>query len=262
MANEPISDIIDRALTADFDMGWDWFLAAVPLVLAYVLFRRRVAHGPLAWIGITVFVLFLPNAAYPLTDLLHFVLKVRQRPYLPAWAIALIVIPQYVLFIGTSFLAYILSLKFVGEYLNGNGKARLAMPAEVSLHFLCALGIFLGRALRLNSWDALTHPEAVAKASALAFDRWKYALFVIGTSVIVGLLYYCGRFMVDAIQNRFRQASTLDELPALLRRAGFELGRDADGRLFLRQEIPHAVPLTLQPARQANAVINRFESVS
>jgi uncharacterized membrane protein len=207
----------------------------VPLALAFLLFRRPNRVGLLWWVGLAAFVLFLPNAAYPLTDFLHFVLKVRQRPYLPAWAVGLFVVPEYVLYIGSSFLAYTLSLQYLGTYLRRAGKPGWVRPAEALLHALCAVGIYLGRALRLNSWDALTHPGTVVEASAGAFDRAKSALFVVGTAIVVAAAYYAVRQVLDVIATRQPAEASREDLLGLLHQAGFEVGYDADGRLFLRR---------------------------
>ena len=135
MGTSTLTDVIQQSTsTPDFAMGWDLILAVVPLALAIVLFRRGLSRGPLWWAGLVLFVLFLPNAAYPLTDFLHFVLKVRQRPHLPAWAVGLLVVPEYFLYIGASFLAYVLSLQFLGEYLRRIGRPRAVAPVEGLLH--------------------------------------------------------------------------------------------------------------------------------
>jgi uncharacterized membrane protein len=236
MGSSNLTDVIQQALDPDFAMGWDLFLALVPLALAFVLFRHGPTRGPLWWIGVVLFVLFLPNAAYPLTDFLHFVLKVRQRPHLPAWAVALLVVPEYFLYIGASFLAYVLSLQFLGDYLRRIGRPRAAVPLVGVLHALSALGIYLGRVLRLNSWDALTRPIAVVGASAGAFDRAKTSLFVVGTGILVASAYYVVRYLTDAIRNARPGDASRDELLALLDRTGFEVGRDADGSLFMRRK--------------------------
>jgi uncharacterized membrane protein len=236
MDTPTLTDVIQQALDPDFAMGWDLFLALVPLALAVFLFRRGQSRGPVWWVSLALFVLFLPNAAYPLTDFLHFVLKVRQRPHLPAWAVALLVVPEYFVYIGASFLAYVLSLQFMGAYVRRIGKPRVVASLEALLHALSALGIYLGRVLRLNSWDALTHPVTVVGASAGAFDRAKTSLFVVGTCILVAAAYYAIRFLIDAVLNRRPISASQDELLGLLDRVGYEVGRDADGRLFLRRQ--------------------------
>jgi uncharacterized membrane protein len=236
MDTETIPEIVQRALDPDFSMGWDLFLAGVPLALAFVLFRRARSRGPVWWAGLALFVLFLPNAAYPLTDFLHFVLKIRQRPYLPAWAVGLLVIPEYLVYIGASFLAYVLSLRFLGDYLRSHGKVRLVAPVELVLHGLCALGIYLGRMPRLNSWDVLTRPATVLEKSAGALDQPKSVLFIAITAVVVAAAYYPARSLVDALRRGHSAAPPRHELIGLLERNGYEVGRDAEGRLFLSRK--------------------------
>jgi uncharacterized membrane protein len=235
MDNETISQIIRRSLNPDFAMDWDFFLACVPLVLAYILFGRPGKRGPLWWLGLTLFILFLPNAAYPLTDILHFVLKVRQRPYLPTWAVGVIVVPEYLLFISASFLAYVFSLQLLGDYLRSIRLPRMVRPVEVLLHAACAVGIYLGRALRLNSWDALTKPATVAEKSVGAFDHAKSLLFIAGTAFVIAIAYYLVGLVTMAIRHRRPAEPGRDELLRLLDRNGYEVGRDSAGRLFLRR---------------------------
>jgi uncharacterized membrane protein len=232
---ETIPGIIRRSLNPDFAMDWDFFLACVPLVVAYLLFSRPGKRGLFWWFGLVLFVLFLPNAAYPVTDILHFVLKVRQRPYLPTWAVGLIVVPEYLLFIGASFLAYVLSLHLLGDYLRKHGLPRMVRPAELVLHAACAVGIYLGRALRLNSWDALTKPATVAEKSVGAFDHTKSVLFIAGTTAIIAIAYYLIGFLVTAVRHRRPLEPGRDELLRLLDHNGYEVGRDSAGRLFLRR---------------------------
>ncbi len=228
METSTIQYIVQRALTPDFAMDRGFVLAMVPLAIAALLFRRSGKRGPIWWAGVVLFVLFLPNAAYPLTDILHFVAKVRQRPYLPSWAISLIVMPQYFLYIGASFLAYAVSLRLCGQYLRRTGFAKLVVPVELLLHASTAVGVYLGRAIRMDSWDALTNPGQVVEASAGAF--------VVGTGLIVAVAYYAARYILDAIGNRRPADSSPEELLSLLHHAGFEVGRDLDGRPFVRRK--------------------------
>jgi uncharacterized membrane protein len=236
MENEAVPDIIRRALNPDFAMDWGFFLALVPLCLAAWLFQPTRRPGPVWWAGVVLFILFLPNAAYPLTDILHFVLKVRQRPYLPTWAVGLIVVPEYLVYIGVSLLSYVLSLHRIGSYLRYNGLPRLVLPMELTLHAASAVGIYLGRSPRLNSWDALTHPKTVLELSAGALDRGKSSLFIFGTALIIAIAYYLVGYVVTAVQRRQVSALGPDELHRLLDRSGYEVGRDPAGHLFLRRK--------------------------
>jgi uncharacterized membrane protein len=54
----------------------------------------------------------------------------------------------------------------VGRYLRKNGRAGWVLPAELTLHGLCAVGIHLGRFDRLNTWDAVARPDGLWQGMA------------------------------------------------------------------------------------------------
>ncbi len=93
-----MADWIHLALQPHFHLSWNLFLALAPLGLAWWLFRRTERRGWLWWPLLVAFILFLPNAAYTLTDIIHFIDEVRySEPQLPEWSVAYIVIPKYTL---------------------------------------------------------------------------------------------------------------------------------------------------------------------
>ena len=67
---------IRLSLKPHFHIGWNFFLAFVPFVLSLYLFRRETRRGWLWWPLLLVFIAFLPNAAYTLTDIIHFISEV------------------------------------------------------------------------------------------------------------------------------------------------------------------------------------------
>jgi uncharacterized membrane protein len=145
-------------------MWWNLALAVVPLVLAVRLFRRPPARRSATWwAGVVAFVLFLPNAPYVLSDVIHLFEAVRaiDSDTVLSWAI----VPQYVVFMTVGVGSFGASIVLVDRFV-GQRRARWVRPA---LCGVCALGMHLGRAVRLNSWDALLRPAAVLKASADTF---------------------------------------------------------------------------------------------
>ena len=157
-------------------MGWNLFLAIVPLILSVLLFRRTqlgsstvtVPPMPLQhrhrswlwWLGVLTFVAFLPNAPYILTDVIHFIDEVQSAS--SVWLITLVLIPLYGAFIFAGFEAYVLSLINLGYYLKQRGLGRYILRTELAIHALSALGIYLGRFLRFNSWDIVTRLDTLA----------------------------------------------------------------------------------------------------
>ena len=170
-------------------MTWNLFLAFVPLALSVWLFRRARSRSALWWIGALVFIAFLPNAPYVLTDIIHFVEDIRRNNY-SIWIITLILIPQYLLFIVAGFEAYVLSLINLGYYLNRQRKSKWILWVELLIHGLSAIGIYLGRFLRFNSWDLITQFETVTGTGITILARKRPVTVIVITFVIITSLYW------------------------------------------------------------------------
>lgn len=138
---------------------WNLFLAFIPLRLSFYLFRLTVMRNFLWWILLLIFVAFLPNALYILTDSIHLI-ELSQKNY-PYWAIILILIPQYTLFIILGFEAYAISLTKMDNYLINFISSKYLILVNIITHSLCIVGVYLGRFERFNSWDLVTKPKIV-----------------------------------------------------------------------------------------------------
>ncbi|WP_310410260.1 DUF1361 domain-containing protein [Chamaesiphon sp. OTE_8_metabat_110] len=125
---------------------------------AYVLRETPQHHRSIFWwVGLFLFLAILPNAPYILTDIIHFYEAVRTLT--SVWTITLIIVPIYIIFIGLGWLSYIFSLANVNRYLHKYQLDRYTNIIEFSLHFLCAIGIYIGRFIRFNSWSLVTQPK-------------------------------------------------------------------------------------------------------
>lgn len=140
---------------------WNLFLAFIPLVLSFWLFRRqRISRTLLWWSLWVVFIAFLPNAPYLLTDIIHLIRGTRSG--IAMWVIALAFIPVHLSAIIGGFEAYVISLINQGYYLKRLGASRSTVwGIELLIHAICALGIYLGRFRRFNSWDLVVTPGNV-----------------------------------------------------------------------------------------------------
>lgn len=175
-------------------MSWQWVvinltLAAVPLVLSLALFRpdRRPSVG--WWLALVAFIAFLPNAPYVLTDVEHFNGEVRATEN--DLHVALVLIPKYAFLFLVGFGCYGYSMLRLERWLRFRGwSLPTVYGADLTLHALCAVGVFIGRVFRFNSWDLAADPWAVASVvrfpqpSSIAILTLLFVVLATGTAAL------------------------------------------------------------------------------
>lgn len=165
---------------------WNLFLAFIPCFLSLWLFRP-LAHFPLIWwIVLLIFLGFLPNAPYILTDTIH-IWEIGRQNY-PLSTIILVLIPQYSAFIWLGFQAYTIALMRWHNYLIYVGKQHYTIAIELGVHWLCVIGMYLGRFERFNSWDLLTRPQfIIAKTLDNLLNVWNLLTLTLSFFILWGL---------------------------------------------------------------------------
>lgn len=166
---------------------WNLFLAWIPFVLAVAVYDRWRRHGAAAVLLAlgALWLLFFPNAPYIVTDYVHLE-RTADAPY---WYDAVTVSA----FAWTGLLlgfASLFLMQTVVRQWRGVVSGWVFAAAALALG---SLGIYLGRFLRLNSWDALEHPSVLPRIlHAAARDPFAYQQ-AIGVTVLftlaLGLAY-------------------------------------------------------------------------
>lgn len=138
-------------------MLWNLFLAYIPFLVSSLfidrpmLIDKKFLFIPLA----LLWLVFIPNTFYMITDLFH----LNEPHAMPLWFDTLLIVS----FSWNGLLLGIISVQqmesvmriFLGKY-----------TAAIFLYpvfFLNALGVFIGRFLRYNSWDVITDPLGLVK---------------------------------------------------------------------------------------------------
>ncbi|SJZ79147.1 DUF1361 domain-containing protein [Sediminibacterium ginsengisoli] len=139
---------------------WNTFLAAIPYIMGCRL-QQYNKLGPGAFATAVIWLLFLPNAPYLLTDIFHF----EERPGFPVWFDMIMVSSGS----WNGLILGVISLMQFETFL-----AKLVKPFWVKVGMftgllLCSYGIFIGRYLRFNSWDVFTSPKMIISSSAHHF---------------------------------------------------------------------------------------------
>jgi uncharacterized membrane protein len=145
---------------------WNLFLALVPAFASAALVRADRLGARVIAVGCAaVWLLFLPNAPYLITDLVH----LHPRPPVPYWFDILL----FTAFAGAGILAAFSSFRDV-EFVVARRFGRAASWAVLALAaFASGFGIYLGRVERLNSWDVFTQPAGLlAAVTERLFAPW------------------------------------------------------------------------------------------
>jgi len=171
-------------------LGWFLLAAGFALLLGRWGVHLRKTQRTWLWgLGVVAFLAFLPNAPYLLTDIIHLIRGISSGR-LSTWATALVFVPVHLTAILLGFEAYVISLLNLNYYLKHHGAQALVLPVELLIHGLCALGVFLGRFIRLNSWDLVTDPLDVVMITLNTLtSKWPMAMIVL-TFLIVTTLYW------------------------------------------------------------------------
>jgi uncharacterized membrane protein len=179
-------------------LPWNLFLAWVPFICALIvgtLAERRNSWPAVTFFGI-VWLLFLPNAPYLMTDLVHLG-PVREAPF---WFDVLLMCS----FAVNGLLLGFASLAIVQQQVRRRFGATWSWVLALASLSLCGYGIYLGRFLRWNSWDALDSPGMLVRQLSTLSDPLSQP-----AAVIVSLLF--GSFLVLCYFVTVATARALDD---------------------------------------------------
>jgi uncharacterized membrane protein len=176
------------------------------MVLALVLFSSSVFTNPARrgvawWLGFGAWVLFLPNAPYLLTDVVHMVHDIKHAPS-DTWAYLVIV--TYGALFACGLVSYALSLQLFRRFLHRAVRSPFVAPAIVLVHALCVLAMYLGRFIRLNSWDVLVAPREVV-GSVMHVPRPTTVVVLALMFVVVGVGVFVTLAIADKVFARARR---------------------------------------------------------
>ena len=194
--------------TAYLFLIWNLFLAWIPFVLSGLINHVYQNAKKGLWLKIllglcfALWLAFFPNAPYMLTDFVHF----SGRSFLEfsngviqfeAWYDFI----MFSSFIITGFLLGFISLRIVHMIIkNMLGAMWGWVFAFVSLG-LGSYAIYLGRFIRLNSWDIWHNPAKLVKSVLNSFTS-KNFLFVMLFTLMLSMLYLAFSSVVNMGDDR------------------------------------------------------------
>jgi uncharacterized membrane protein len=178
---------------------WNIFLGAIPYLLSLYLFPKKgklIRTTQLWSIVFTLFILFLPNAPYLITDIMHLFTgsphTIQDGPVISFFSILSSAIIGAVLFV--------LSYDNFEMYAKREWSLKEKM-IRIPMFILIAVGVYFGRFLRLNSWDALVRPEKTIQ-SVLELVSIQGIIYVgLFTLLELGLFYLYKQFTWTTVSS-------------------------------------------------------------
>ena len=164
---------------------WNLFLAYIPYCIANYL--RKTAEGIKNeikfWFIFFCWLLFVPNSFYIVTDLFH----LDEGTAAPQWYDLALIFS----FAWNGLMFGVLSVLTM-ENLIGK-KTRFKWVFVYAIMWLNAMGIYIGRYLRFNSWDIITNPfQLTADIVYLCFhplrNKGEWAM-IICFAILMTLIY-------------------------------------------------------------------------
>ena len=171
-------------------MGWNIFLALIPLIFGWLLLKTRQKVLKVAFALIWFF--FLPNTLYLITDLPHIFRQWHHMHNAGQIVLAL----QYFTLISVGLATFILALYPVEKALLRSSwpKKKSLVPLLIIMtNFFIGMGIVLGRVQRINSWDIIVDIPRVIHASLSIFNSLELILLVLFFSLFANLYYFLCR---------------------------------------------------------------------
>jgi len=160
---------------------WNLVLAWVPYLLSLEFVSYDIRRQKLSSIGILfIWILFLPNGPYIITDLIH----LRLREPIPMWYDVLLVSTMA----WHGLLLTLLSVGNIHHKLQHHFSPMKVWTGLVILFFSSGYGIYMGRFLRLNSWDFFLHPISVLHSSVIDIIHPFHHTTAVWVTVLIGLI--------------------------------------------------------------------------
>ena len=171
---------------------WNLFLAWIPyligiyLPVAYYKMKSKVV----AYFLFVIWFLFWPNSPYILTDLLH----LKQKQNIPLWFDLGLILS----FAWAGLMLGYISLIEIQNLIRKRTNRTVSWIFASFMLLIGALGIYIGRYGRLNSWDIL-NPDKLYTTLFMHFNDNLMRLDMLGMTFMYGIFLFLGYITVKII---------------------------------------------------------------
>ncbi len=180
-------------------MSFNLFLALIPVLFGYLMLKAKNSKLKLFY-GF-IWLLFLPNTAYLLMDIIHLFEQWTKVDYF----FKILIISQYILLLFLGVITFIYAVYFFEKMIS---KAKKARSFDVSLvifvlNLLIGFGVILGYTQRTNSWYIFTQPIRVIEDTLNLLNSPNLIAASLVFGILANLLYfYFSRPIIKTFRGR------------------------------------------------------------
>lgn len=180
-------------------LPWNLFLAFIPYwITGWVTANIRIIKQKYKLVLVlALWLLFVPNSFYIITDLFHLT-HIRSAP---KWFDLLLIFS----FAWNGILCGIISLQRVESILQSAWRKEFSILLVFAVMWLNALGIYIGRFLRFNSWDIISDPISLASEIFIMIfqpiDNWYAWGMTFCYAIFMSLLYISIKKITETIKQ-------------------------------------------------------------
>jgi len=166
-------------------MTYNLCLAAIAVIAGWLAIKN--SHFWLRIIFGFVWLLFIPNTLYILTDLIHLI---KQLNMVGDGIKSLLVI-QYELLILLAIMFFICGLYPFEEFLTRILKRKYTtLTILIIINFVIGFGVALGRTEEVNSWEVITHTKKAVEGSIRVVTSFRSMMLAIVFGILGNIIYF------------------------------------------------------------------------
>ncbi|XDD51288.1 DUF1361 domain-containing protein [Leptospira sp. WS92.C1] len=176
-------------------LKWNLILALIPVLIAYfLLFYYKIRKRSIDFIFIfliLVWLVFFPNSPYIVSDFIH----LKPKPGIPLWFDILLIFS----FAWNGLFSGYLSLRIIHNVLDDKFNELISWIFILAVAPLAALGVYIGRFYRWNSWDIITNPFALYDDMIEIMIRLKENHRLLGILILMSISIFFGYLIIYSL---------------------------------------------------------------
>lgn len=134
---------------------WNLFLAFLPLGISTIMVQKKNSRWLYYFFPGIFWLLFLPNGPYIITDFIH----LEEANTVPLWFDLMLILT----FAWNGLMFWLISISQFNYIIKDKLKPIINIMVNQLIIFLSALGVYLGRYGRWNSWDFFIDPFEIVE---------------------------------------------------------------------------------------------------